>query len=258
MEGGRRAQRDPVVTATLLVEPADLDRDEIRVIGDAFRHLFRARRLEVGEPVRLVDGRGRARRSRVSRVARSEAVLEVGREAASREPDRRVELVVGALRPQRASWMVEKATELGVAAVRFVSTERAPRRFGGRTLARLTRMARSAVEQSGRSRLPEITGVHPWGEIGGLVEASKARWILEPGHPRALRETPAGPGGNSDPVVLVVGPEGGFTEDEKATLAESRCRAVGLGARTLRVETAAVAGLSRLLAAPVSSSVDTL
>jgi len=249
------------VSATLLVGEGALSEGEIQVAGEEFRHLFRARRLTVGEGVRVVDGLGRARFSTVLRVSRSAAVLEVGEDAPSNEPSRRVEILVGALRPQRASWLVEKATEVGVYAVRFIASERAPRRFGTKTLERLCRVARSAVEQSGRARLPEISGVHKWTEVAELIDGLESRWVLEPGHTTETQFRT--PGKKS--VALLVGPEGGFSAGEKSLLEEQGCRPSGLGPRILRVETAALVGAAALLVGVeagrgkcVSSSVDTL
>lgn len=225
---------------TLVVTPAELDGGEIRLDGDGYHHLFRVRRISAGAELRLVDGAGRARAGIVTTVTRRDALIRTGEPVAANEPPHRIELVVGALKRERASWLVEKATELGAGAVRFVASERAPRRFGAGTFERLERVARSAVEQCGRARLPDLSGVHAWSEVPDLLDAVGAAWLLDPAGPPGL-ELAAGPG------ALVVGPEGGWTHGEREALAALGCRPVGLGARVLRVETAAIAGLALLV-----------
>lgn len=228
--------------ATLLVTPGELDGERCEVRGTAYRHLFRARRLATGESVRLVDGAGRARTGRVARVGRDAATLELGPEAPSREPPVALTLLVGTLRPQRASWLVEKATELGVAAVRLLATERGARDLGAGTFERLRRVAASAVEQCGRARLPEVTGVHPWSDLSRLVADCAARWICQAGVAGEPAGAPRGVAG-----CVLVGPEGGWTAAELAAAAALGCRPLTLGPRPLRVETAALAAAALLL-----------
>lgn len=235
------------MSATLLVDPGRFEGAEVTVDGDAFRHLFRARRLEVGERLRVVDGGGRARWGEVGRVERTRALVRLGEEAPSNEPAVRVELLVPTLRPERAAWLVEKATEVGAAAVRFFHMERAPRTFGDGTLERLRRVAAGAVEQCGRARCPEVTGVHAWREIGALAGGMR-RLVLDVGAAGGL-------GGGEDAAILV-GPEGGFGEGEQRELMETGWTAVGLGPRVLRAETAAVVGAAACIAEQPFSPVD--
>ncbi len=226
---------------TLLVDPVRLETADLEVEGDAYRHLFRALRLAVGEELRVVDGGGRARRAVVSRVDRSRGLLRLGEPAPSLEPAAELELLVAPPRRERAAWLVEKATELGCTAVRFVETARSPRAFGGGEIERLRRVAMAALEQCGRARLPVVTGTHAWRELAALVAAAPARFAADP--------SAAGPAGalGARRAVLVVGPEGGWTADEQADLAALGCAGIALGERILRVETAAVAGAALLL-----------
>ncbi len=116
----------------------------LTVEGDTYRHLFRARRVGVGERLRVVDGEGRARWGEVIQVGRNAALVELAEPAAPNEPRLRLEVLVATLRPERASWLVEKATEIGAGAVRFLNTERGPRSFGAGTAERLRRVAIAA------------------------------------------------------------------------------------------------------------------
>jgi 16S rRNA (uracil1498-N3)-methyltransferase len=157
-------------------------------------------------------------------------------------PLREVELVVAPPRPPRATWLVEKATELGVRSVRFLGSERAPRRYGEATLERLRRVAAAALEQSRQARLPELSGVHPWSELESLLAACVDRRRLERGG-EVWRQ-----GRGNGRLALVIGPEGGWSETEKKVLDELGCRATALGPTVLRLETAAVVAAGLALA----------
>jgi 16S rRNA (uracil1498-N3)-methyltransferase len=226
---------------TLLADPGELEAGEVLVEGDVYRHLFRARRVPVGATFRVVDGQGRARWGEVSRVDRSSARVVLREPAPTHEPAFRLDLLIPTFRPERASWLVEKATEFGVSAFRFLNSARAPRHFGDGTIERLRRVAVSAVEQCHRSRLPALTGPHDWAEIGPLSAATESRWFLD------ARAAPGdwGPLGHSG--ALLVGPEGGWTPEERREVLDAGWRPVGLGPRILRVESAALVGAAMLL-----------
>jgi 16S rRNA (uracil1498-N3)-methyltransferase len=234
---------------TLLIAPALFDTPEIRIEGDAYRHLFRARRVEAGAEVRVVDGRGRARWGRVARVDRTTAAVSLGDPAPDREPAFRLSLLVPTCRPEPAAWLVEKTTEVGVSSIHFLNMVRAPRELGSGTLDRLRRVAAAAVEQCHRSRLPEVTGSHDWKEVGRLA-GTGGRWFLDTeadvreGTTRPVNDQPTTEG------ALLVGPEGGLAPDERQDLLAAGWRPVGLGERILRLETAAVVGAALILLSP--------
>ncbi len=232
---------------TLLVRPEQLEQDSVDVDGAAYRHLFRARRLASGVQLRVVDGEGHARWADVREVDRRRATLVLDADAPTHEPSYHLHLIVAALRPERASWLVEKTTELGVRSIRFLSTLRTPRKYGTASLDRLRRVASSAVEQSHRSWLPEIGGVEPWtalrSYLGTDLEQSD-RIYLDPQAPE-----PVGPSCRTDGSrgFALIGPEGGWDPSELEELEQLGCRAFSFGPRTLRVETAAIAIAARLL-----------
>jgi len=228
---------------TLIVSPTALQGDDVVVEGDGYRHLFRAKRLAVGDTLRVVDGEGRARHGRITTVTRRAATVELQGEAASLEPAPRLELWVAPPRPQRASWLVEKATELGVHRVRFVLTSRTNRQWGEEVLARLERVARAAVEQCGRARIPAITGPHPWSEVTTLMAVTEFCYLLDPAAetPQGLPGQPLPGQATTSPTAVLIGPEGGWTQEERSTLRSAGCHDLCLGPRILRTETAAVA-----------------
>ena len=213
--------------------------EEVTVEGEPYRHLFRARRVPVGAEVRVVDGQGHARWGKVARVDRSSARVDLGDPAPTNEPDFRLDLLVPTFRPERASWLVEKATEIGVSAIRFVNSERAPRTFGDGTIERMRRVAVSAVEQCHRSLVPEITGPHPWEEVGRF--SVEGRWFLDP------QGALGGWGQVGQSGALLIGPEGGWAPSERDRLISQGWLPVGLGPRILRIESAGLVGAAMLL-----------
>ncbi len=227
---------------TLLTAPSQLDLDSLELSGDAYRHWIAAHRLAVGTELRVVDGQGRTRWGRLTRIERQCARVELGAEAPGNEPARKVELIVATLRRERASWLVEKATEVGVSAIRFLASERAPRHYGDASLARLRRVAGAAVEQCQRATVPEISGVHPWKDLPALLHAATVRLYLDPqASPRSW------PVAADERWSALIGPEGGWTPMEAAELATLNCFAVSLGPRILRIETAALVAAAQLL-----------
>ncbi len=214
----------------LLVDASDLRRSTVEVEGDDYRHLFRARRLAVGDRLRLVDGCGHARWSQVERVSAERAWLQVGEQAPVFEPVRCLTLWVSPLRPERAAWLVEKVTELGIRELRWLVTARSSRSFSERRLARQRRVAKSALEQSGGAWMPRIEAPIPLAETG----LGSGAVVL---HPSAEAPLPA----VADLAAsLVIGPEGGLADEEIDDLVARGAVAAHLGSRVLRTETAAV------------------
>lgn len=235
---------------TVLIDPGSLERVSLEIVGDTYRHLFRASRLAVGDSLRLIDGEGHARRGTIREVSGHSATIALGEAMADGEPRQVVEVWVPMPRPSRASWMVEKLVEVGVSTVCFYSSKRAPRASGQRQIERLVRVAASALMQSGRSRRPVLRGGFSWDELLENVAKMPSRLVLDPA---AASHTPA-VSDTASPVTLVVGPEGGWTPEEAAALRSAGCHGWRLGPTVLRVETAAIIGVSRLVASSESET----
>lgn len=222
---------------TVLVSPDELSAERVELLGDTYRHLFRSRRLPEGARLRLVDGRGRARWGEVAAISSRRAEVALGETAASNEPSLAVELWVALPRPRRASWLVEKATEVGVAAIRWLDSSRSGRDLPSAAVERHLRVARAAVEQCGRARVPEISGLHAVAELSRHDQHSIPTWVLDRAGGARFDAAPLEGIGA---LRLVVGPEGGLEPDELAGLVDAGAVLLGLGPRVLRVETAAV------------------
>jgi 16S rRNA (uracil1498-N3)-methyltransferase len=232
---------------TLLVDATELEGGSLVVEGARYRHLVQARRAQRRETIRVTDGNGRARWARLEGVDRRRATLRLGDAAPANEPSRRVGLFVGAPRAGRAAWLVEKAVEIGVSEIVFARTARSPRRYGSATRERLRRVAAAAVEQSHRACLPAVDGTVDWPQMLSRAAAYPEAVLLDVG------------GAVAEPLVkadvaVFIGPEGGWSDAERATLRERGARLWSWGRRPLRVETAAVAAASLMLLAPRRNS----
>ncbi len=213
--------------------------------GDEARHLIRVRRVGLGESVEIFDGRGSAYRAEVVTLGRDRVELTVvERSEPSRVAGCELTLATAVPKGDRFDWLVEKATELGVARLVPLVTERSvvdPRS------AKLDRLRRAIVEASKQCRRDLLMNLEPpnsWASLVGSAQESIRLIAL----PSSLGIASSGlrPGGQS--VVLAIGPEGGFTDDEAGLAIVAGWRGVGLGRTILRIETAALAGCSTILA----------
>ena len=219
---------------TVFVTREEWAADRVELGGGVHHHLFRVGRLAAGEPLRVADGAGRARWGIIEFVNRTRAEVRLGSEVPGNESDVKVQLLVVAPKKPRAEWLVQKTTELGVGAVRFLCSERGRRRYGEGAFERFRRIAKSAAEQCERALVPEVTGMHDSEELTDLVKVSSAAFALD------ASGRPLAPAAGLGSITLLVGPEGGWSSRELDEFAECGIVLAGLGPRALRVETAAV------------------
>ena len=219
------------------------------VSGPELEHMRRVLRLEPGDRVTLFDDAGWEHEGTIRSYANHLGEITVTRSyQPERESPLRVTLAQALGKGEKLDWVVEKATELGAAAVAPFFCDRSVPRWdraaAEKKRARWGRIALSAAKQSGRTRVPEI---HEITDFAGLVgrqwpcdlkilfwEGERARGLAE-----MRREMP-----RVQSLLLVIGPEGGFAPEEVESAAQSGFHSAGLGKRILRTETAAVAALS--------------
>lgn len=246
----------------LLIERGLRNGEEIALTNNQARHVGAVLRLDVGGAVRVfnaADGEWRARIISRNRHAMSVRVEEFVR-AAREVPD--LDLLFAPVKRHATDIIVEKATELGARRLRPILTQR--------TIAetvrgdRLQAIAREAAEQTERFDVPEILDAQPlakaldgWDPARRLIYADEAGddtaapWGGETGRAQAiidaLHEVAPSPGAGDarGPLALLIGPEGGFTPEERRMLRGlSFVVPVSLGPRILRAETAVIAALS--------------
>lgn len=208
----------------------------------------RVLRLASGDAVTLFNGRGGEFEARFTSLTRSRATLAVGVwHGIERESPLAVTLVQAVSSGEKMDLTVQKATELGAAAIQPVLTGKSIVRLSAaRAMAKLAhwqRVAIAACEQCGRNRIPEIRTPLALAEYCRAPGEAALRLMLTPQAQRALVEAALAPAG---PLTLAAGPEAGFSAADEALLAGAGFLAVRLGPRVLRTETAALAALAAL------------
>lgn len=213
----------------------------IAMTGDEARHITRVLRKQVGDPVWIVDGAGKAYESVIRLIAADSVECEVIYEHYHlHEPDIDVTLAVAHVKnPSRMDWLIEKGTELGVRTFIPMQTERTIARSLKEE--RWNNIAVAAMKQSGRCILPKIYPPMNFGEVirnsSGydlkLIPYERTDHNLFISEAMKHRKPPR-------TVLILIGPEGGFTDDEVRMAEDASFIQVSLGRRRLRTETAAI------------------
>jgi 16S rRNA (uracil1498-N3)-methyltransferase len=215
----------------------------------AARHV-QVLRMQPGDALTLFDGAGGEYAATVEHMGRSDVAVAVGAHLpVEREAPRAVHLAVGMPANERMDWLVEKATELGVASIQPLATAHGVLRLSGeraeKKRAHWEAIAVAACEQCGRNRVPVI---HPVQSFTGWLEtneASAVRLVLSLAEgTRSLADTLQAP--NDQGVTVLSGPEGGLSSTEEQQAIARGFAPITLGARVLRAETAALAALVSL------------
>jgi len=219
----------------------------IELPEDAARHA-RVLRLRAGDMIVLFDGSGGEFPARIVAAGRDGVTADVGERAdVERESPLAVTLVQGISSGERMDTTIQKAVELGVAAIWPVFAARSQARLDERRaaarLAHWRRVAIAACEQCGRNRIPPIEPPATVGECCAKLPQGRLRLLLSPRAGTRLREALAS---GARAIVLAAGPEGGFDESEEELLGKAGFVPVRLGPRVLRTETAALAAIAAL------------
>ena len=233
------------------------DKKSVTLSSEETRHLRDVLRLLAGDEIYVFDGAGREFHCVVEVIAKDATELRVIAEVAPARPESplNLTLAIALLKGEKFDLVIQKATELGVKRIMPLDTNRADVRLRNsvdeqKRVTRWRRIALEAAKQSGRALLPEITASL---SLKALLmscaegeDSTSAIWLMfsERGG-RSLAETnnlagrPAG-------VIAVVGPEGGWADEELKLAQDTGWEIVTLGGRTLRAETAAIAIVSLL------------
>lgn len=221
----------------------------VTVEGDEAHHAVAVRRLRVGERVVLTDGLGTSVVGEVASTGKRVFDVTVVSAATVPAPTPGVTVVQALPKGDRGELAVEVLTEVGVArivpwaAARSVAVWKGER--AEKSLAKWRSTAREAAKQARRSWFPVVDPLATTGDVAALVSAASLAVVLheEASLPLVALDVPA-----AGPVLVVVGPEGGLSEDEVATLVAAGAVSVRLGAEVLRTSTAGLAAVSALLA----------
>jgi 16S rRNA (uracil1498-N3)-methyltransferase len=213
----------------------DLDAGQANYLGNVMR-------LNVGAKVVLFDGRSGEWLARIAEAGKKRMTLAVERRLRDLERVPDVWLAFAPVKRTQTDWLVEKATELGAARLVPVMTQRT---VAERVkLERLETISIEAAEQCGRTVLPEITEPVTLRKFLEDRDATRTLYFADEagGEPAAASLKPGA-------ALILTGPEGGFTDEERALIRSAEnAVAISLGPRILRAETAALAALAAYMA----------
>ena len=216
--------------------------------GPEGRHAATVRRLRAGEQLLLTDGSGGLARCSVTAVEGSSLRLDVESAWREPEPSPRVIVAQGLVKGDRGELAVELATEAGADAIVPWRASRCVARWddgprGAKALERWRSTVRSAAKQARRAWVPEV--LEPVGTQGlaSLIAASAGALVLDAAGTSRLAEVSLPASGD---LVVVVGPEGGITDEEIAAFTSAGAECVRLGTTVLRASTAAAVTLGAL------------
>ena len=209
----------------------------------AARHV-QVLRLQPGDVITLFNGEGGEFDATVTRMGRSDVAVEVGaHRPVERESNRAVHLLAGITANDRMDWLVEKATELGVASITPLVAERSVLKLKGeradKKLAHWQGVAVAAAEQCGRNRVPAVHSAVTLKEWLARAESGE-RWVLSLSEGTQALSAMTG----NAPVTVLSGPEGGLSPGEETSALAAGFVPVTLGPRVLRAETAPLAVLA--------------
>jgi 16S rRNA (uracil1498-N3)-methyltransferase len=219
---------------------------ELRLGNEAARYLGRVLRLRGGDTVHVFNGDDGEWSATITSFGNDRVTLQVHDAVENTaEPELAIHLVQGISRGERMDFVVQKASELGVARVSPVLTDygviKLDEKRAAKRRAHWQSVAASACEQSGRIKPPLIDVPQPLNDwLGAGAAGDATRLILRPGAAKSLGTVKAPDTG----FCLLVGPEGGFSEREYEDAGFAGFDAVAIGPRILRTETAAVAAIA--------------
>ena len=216
-------------------------RGEVEIAGEEAHHLLNVLRLRPGDEVVVFDGRGKEFRAVLTRCEKSTASVRLTEGSDSRESHLDLTLAVAVPKMDSMTRIVRRLTELGTRTIIPIETERTTVKasHAARQLPRWRRIAAEACKQTGRAMVPAIEEPLSFEDLLA-TDLPATRFLLTVGGPRfPEQEKPMS-------CLAAVGPEGGWTAEEIAAEVAKGFQPVGLGPRTLRTETAALAAAAVL------------
>lgn len=236
--------------AVYYIDPSDGPDGQgtITLTGDEARHAAQVARVRVGEAVDLVDGEGRRLAGEVIAVARDRVDVRIDQVMTEAAPLPRVVVVQALAKGDRGEQAVAAMTEVGVDVIVPWSAEHCVTRWVGeraqRGVAKWRTTARAAAKQARRARVPDVLDLHATGDLESLIAGADLTLSLD----ESAEESLAGVSVPHDgTIILVVGPEGGFSNAERALLRDFGAHPTRLGPSVLRTSTAGPVGAAVVL-----------
>jgi 16S rRNA (uracil1498-N3)-methyltransferase len=231
------------------ISPGQVSGSFITVTDEDVRHIATVLRMKTGDHLLLCDGRGTEYTVRISDINKSAIKTNILGQTTREIRYPLITLGQGLPKSDKMDWIVQKATELGTAFIVALITERTIVKVKDeeKRLVRWRRICREAAMQSNRTDIPRVEGIQTFGDYVRTLDPGPGTLLLLPWEEGTkpikdvLREKPG-----VKNIVVLIGPEGGFSAAEAALAQEKGFHAVSLGPNILRAETAAVAVLGMI------------
>lgn len=245
------------------VAPEQLRDGAVIITGEDAHHAMRVMRMKPDDRFIVCDGAGRTALAAVTEAGAKELHAQIVEMLPqTSEPDWQITIAQSLPKGDKMELVIQKGTEIGAAAFAPFQSERSIVQYDGKKeakrLERWGRIAKEAAEQCHRHRIPDVEAVRSWKELLGIIPGfDLALFCYEragdeacgTGIATAVRQWRAGDAGElrHPRILLVAGPEGGFSEREAQEAEAAGAVLTGLGKRILRAETAGIVGLACLL-----------
>ena len=219
--------------------------DEIELSPANHRHAIQVLRLKLGQTLVLFNGQGGEFYAQlVLADKRTSRVLIERFDPVNRESPLFVTLVLATIKPDKMDFAIQKAVEMGVSAIQPIYTKRSVIKIKANRLDKKLQhwqgVIIAACEQSGRTQIPELYA--PLDLDKYLIKTKSGSVVMLPGNHPAINQLELDD--KLESLSLLIGPEGGFTDDEEKLMLEQGVNPISFGSRILRAETAVIAGLT--------------
>jgi len=236
------------------VSESDIEDQDVRFTREQAHQLCHVLRLKPGDAVVVLDNTGAEYDVTLTAATGKEATGRItAKRLANGEPKTQITVFQSLLARDKFEWVLQKATEVGVARIIPVQTQRSiarAKQIDAKKLTRWRRILTEAAEQSHRGRIPEIQEPLAWDKtLSQLNDFDRALIAATSGKTHSLKEALRTGGHPPSSIALLIGPEGGFTPDEVHQARDHGAAPVGLGPRILRTETAAIVTTALILSA---------
>ena len=215
----------------------------VEISGPEAHHMTNVLRLTPGDKVDLFDGSGNEFEAEIVQISRGLVNLNIlGKRDVSRELSRKITIATAIPKSSRQKWLVEKLQEIGVYELRPLATRRSVVDLDTKGIDRLRRHAIEAAKQCGRNQLLRIGPMIEVSQLFSAPHKDRLRFIADPTGGREIAEDLSIDAGG---VIVCIGPEGGWTDEEMLLAQQHGWQTLSLGPAVMRIETAALLAAAR-------------
>lgn len=221
---------------------------QVEIRGADARHILQSLRLRPGDWIVLSDGKGRSFRAVIRQTRAMSVILDIMEEITRPRSNPAPALAIASIRAERLEWAIQKAVELGCRRILPFNSARTVRKAvpsdAARKIVRLQKIALEAAKQSGLPFVPSVERAIDFPLLCARLPDFKPALLLYEGETAlSMRKALAG-AERSREGIIIIGPEGGFTDEEISQAQGSGALIAGLGQQILKAETAAIAAVA--------------